>query len=96
MRGTIGELLVVLGEFTAVRLELLVVGSELQRVLLVGLGRLPRVENDLVEDLETDHEKTEISVTLLPVLIEEESAVRYHAGEAEGLRDSAVIFFSLL
>ena len=96
MRGTIGELLVVLGELTAVRLELLVMRSELQWVLLVGLGCLPRVENDLVEDLKTDHEKTEVAVTPLVVLVEEESEVRYHAGEEEGLGDSAVIFFSLL
>ena len=57
MGGTLGELLIVSGIATAMRLESFKVLSELLWVHLVRLGSLPRVDEDLIENLEEKHEQ---------------------------------------
>jgi hypothetical protein len=73
--GSAGELFVVFGVAATMWLEICLVSGELLRVLLVRLSSLVRVDDDLIKDLEVQHQKTEIAVALFVILVVEESGI---------------------
>ena len=88
MGGSILKHVVVFGILAAVGLELFLMGRELKGVLFVGLCGLVRVDDDLVEHLKADHEKAQVGVAALKVLVVEETSVGDDSREEEGLLDS--------
>ena len=87
---------VVLGVLAAVGFKSPFMGRELEWVLLVRLGGLVRIDDDLVEDLKTNHEQTEVGVAALKVLVVEETSIGDDSRKEEGLLYPRVVFLSLL